>query len=29
MWGFLATALLADLDSERYSRKAGLDLFNN
>ncbi len=28
MWGFLATALLADLDSEAGSRKAGLDLFN-
>lgn len=29
MWGFLATALLADLDSEPGSRRAGLDLFNN
>lgn len=28
MWGFLATALLADLDSEAGSRKAGFDLFN-
>lgn len=29
MWGFLATALLADLDSESGSRRAGLDLFNS
>jgi len=29
MWGFLAAALLADLDSERGSRKAGLDIFNS
>jgi len=28
MWGFLATALLADLDSEAGSRKAGFDFFN-
>lgn len=28
MWGLLATALLADLDSEAGSRKAGFDLFN-
>ncbi len=29
MWGFLATALLADLDTESNSRRSGLDLFNN
>ena len=29
MWGFLATALLADLDTERGSRSSGLDLFNS
>ena len=29
MWGFLAAALLADLDSESGSRRSGLDLFNN
>lgn len=28
MWGFLATALLADLDSEQGSRRSGLDFFN-
>lgn len=28
MWGLLSAALLADLDSEQGSRKAGLDLFN-
>lgn len=28
MWGFLATALLADLDSESGSRKSGFDFFN-
>lgn len=29
MWGLLAAALLADIDSEQGSRKAGLDLFND
>lgn len=29
MWGFLATALLAQIDSEQGSRKAGFDLFND
>jgi hypothetical protein len=29
MWGFLATALLADLDSESKSRRSALDLFNS
>ncbi len=29
MWGFLATALLADLDSESGSRRAGLDFWNS
>lgn len=29
MWGFLAAALLADLDNESNSRSAGVDLFND
>jgi hypothetical protein len=29
MWGLLAAALLADIDTEQGSRKAGLDLFND
>jgi hypothetical protein len=29
MWGFLATALLADLDGESSSRRSGLDFLNS
>jgi len=29
MWGFLATALLADLDGESHSRRSGLDFLNS